>query len=96
MRTELEVFAELMEQQLQDNAHKGGWKDAHPMCLMKKIDEHTALLRSELEVNNWDVEKIALSIANYAMMMVDVTSGLHREEPLTWPDNDPTYVGRVL
>lgn len=71
MRKEVQWFAELMNQRLEENAHKDkyGWKDIAFDDLTQQVDR----LNTELQLVNNDREamKKAIDIANYAMMIAD-------------------------
>lgn len=71
-------FAELMETRLRENDHKGGWADADPFCLFERLELKLAWIEAEL-FGSADTEMIATAaadVANYAMMIVDITGGL--------------------
>jgi hypothetical protein len=87
MRQSVKKFAELMEQVLQENDHKGGWEDCDFNYFFTIIEEETIELRSLFynPENAYDIElksdnlknkaiKEAVDVANFCMMIADVIS----------------------
>jgi len=74
------VFAEIMKRKLISNQHKGGWSNDLFSYLLCRLKEET----HELEValtNGCPPAKIteeAADVANFAMMIADVSGGLDR------------------
>lgn len=71
------AFAHLMERVLQQNDHKGGWEDDTPGWLYIRLCDEVLELGTAIENGTFeDIWKEAADIANFAMMIVDVTGGL--------------------
>jgi hypothetical protein len=49
LRPEVQAFAEIMEERLQANEHKGGWENCEPRYLRKRVDEEFWELLEALE-----------------------------------------------
>ncbi|MCY1649110.1 3'-5' exoribonuclease [Caulobacter sp. SL161] len=86
-RPEVVAFADLMEQQLRANDHKGGWKgdtsDALYQRLLEEAEELSQALawRSAL-FGDADPDRIgreAADVANFAMMIADASGALGSE-----------------
>ncbi|WP_062234385.1 hypothetical protein [Aureimonas sp. N4] len=85
IRQHLAAFAGRMEKRLRENDHKGGWSNEKPewladRCLAKACDASKALdqLRGDglrnLAVNREAIQRHTADLANYAMMLCDVTT----------------------
>lgn len=81
MRTEVERFAKLMEQQLVANDHKGGWSHEHVDHLVVRLVEEVSELMGAIAYGSGSdvVAKEAADVANFAMMVADVVGGLRLE-----------------
>ena len=77
IRPEVVAFARLMEDRLQANEHKGGWKGCRLDWLLGRLKEEVAELEFELgsSVHIW-VDKEAADVGNFAMMITDVVGRL--------------------
>ena len=77
-------FTKKMQQGLNENSYKGGWKSLCPIELLQRIKEETEELQAELEFNTDEVEYSytdkqtiiniqteCADIANFAMMLSD-------------------------
>ncbi|PEP86132.1 hypothetical protein [Bacillus pseudomycoides] len=77
MRAEVKWFAEQMESKLQENDHKGGWKQCGKYWLFERMQEEMTELLQELSLFSNDAEnedrviKECADIANFAMMIAD-------------------------
>ena len=71
MRTEVQQFAEMMNQRLEENSHKDkiGWSDWEINDLILKIQRNIR----DIYMENPEKEIVnhAVDIANYAMMIAD-------------------------
>lgn len=81
LRPTVRRFAEVMEQKLRDNHHKGGWDDCRPLDLLKRLFEEADELEGAIrdhgeEWNGHVVAREAADVANFAMMIADVCGGL--------------------
>lgn len=88
MREEVRAFAELMEQRLKENDHKPGWKNDTPISLARRIREEYLELLDALAPDDddsgvgdptnfsGDVLGECADVANFAMMVADVTGAL--------------------
>ncbi len=85
VRRHLIAFMPRMELRLRENDHKGGWSNEKPewladRCLAKACDASKALdqLRGDglrnLAVNREAIQRHTADLANYAMMLCDVTT----------------------
>ncbi|MBA7492538.1 hypothetical protein ES702_03088 [subsurface metagenome] len=78
------AFRELMLKRLRANKYKGGWKDASLYYLQGRLlDEvvevvHTA--RYAKDHNIADLAGECADVANFAMMIADITGGLDNKE----------------
>lgn len=82
-RIAVESFADLMEQRLSKNDHKGGWEDESNKYLIERIEEELEELKEAIiavETNNssWlrqqlykSIRDEAADVANFAMMIAD-------------------------
>lgn len=80
-RPEVLSFARLMEAKLQQNEGKGGWTDCNPWYLFGLMNREVEELRSTIPTALRPVDPNALSleaadVANFAMMIADVTGAL--------------------
>ncbi|MBK5474390.1 hypothetical protein JFU54_28820 [Bacillus sp. TH19] len=77
MRNEVIWFAECMESKLQENDHKGGWKQCGKYWLFERMQEEITELLQELsrfgnDAKNEDmIIRECADIANFAMMIAD-------------------------
>ena len=77
IRSEVVAFARLMEDRLQVNEHKGGWKNCQLDWLLERLKGETAELEHELNTGNYIwVDKEAADVGNFAMMITDVAGRL--------------------
>jgi NTP pyrophosphatase (non-canonical NTP hydrolase) len=84
MRPEVRAFANLMERELRNNDHKGGWKNDSAEDLMKRVLEEALELSEEVKINfgrtpeqrAYDIGEEAADVANMAMMVADVCGAL--------------------
>jgi NTP pyrophosphatase (non-canonical NTP hydrolase) len=88
LRPAVRAFAELMEQVLRDNDHKGGWEDEAASRLLDRLTQEVTevrevLRRHDLPGPEWQrrVAREAADVANYAMMIADVIGGLPARTP---------------
>lgn len=75
LRPEVAAFAEEMERALQENEHKGGWRECSRMYLLACLREEQQELYYELIRNppcDYAIRKEAADVANFAMMIADV------------------------
>ena len=73
MRQVVKWFSEEMENKLNENDDKGGWRDCKTSYLLKRLKEETAELEEAL-LDKAEALKIlseAVDIANFAMMIAD-------------------------
>lgn len=82
-RIAVESFADLMEQRLTKNDHKGGWEDDSDKYLIERLEEELLELKQAIiavETNNssWmrqilrrNIRNEAADVANFAMMIAD-------------------------
>jgi NTP pyrophosphatase (non-canonical NTP hydrolase) len=83
-RPEVQRFAVLMERKLRDNDHKAGWHGDAAVELLARLVEESGELASflvnhrGLPMSAWRqrVAAEAADVANFAMMIADVTGGL--------------------
>ncbi|MEW9578589.1 hypothetical protein U9K47_25090 [Bacillus toyonensis] len=82
-RGSIRWFAEHMESKLSENDHKGGWEEDTADDLLEKLKAELVELKGELEpdlvpssVPVWSANIIreCADIANYAMMIADITN----------------------
>ena len=85
LRPEVRIFAEAMERRLRANDHKGGWKHetVYAYLLPRLLEElgELAMLLSDAYLQTPKSERIlqeAADVANFAMMIADVTGALGR------------------
>lgn len=84
MRESVKKFAELMEQTLQENDHKGGWEQEDFDYLFDRLTQERRELRSMFyrPCSMWDLQlrpskskeqaiKEAIDVANFCMMIAD-------------------------
>lgn len=93
-RREIVAFADLMERELRENDHKGGWAAEHYRHLFHRMQEETDELALAIYARiPWSrvqylkdpdpvlVGSEAADIANFAMMIADVCGALRIENP---------------
>jgi hypothetical protein len=90
LRPEVLAFAYAMEAQLRANDHKGGWKDCRISYLFERLEEEAKELRSTMFGNEKDrlhskILPEAAGVANFAMMLADVTGSLPLPPPAPAP-----------
>lgn len=83
LRPEVVAFANLMERELRNNDHKGGWKDDAPGRLLERAEEemrelHAALLSYPRDTRKYRYELASegADVANMVMMVLDVCGAL--------------------
>ena len=82
MRIEVKRFAEAMENRLQENDHKPGWKNAKLPLLFRRLREEVdELFDATLPIDEWEMNteaigKEAADVANFAMMIADISHAL--------------------
>lgn len=81
LRPEVLRFAQAMEARLRANDHKGGWKDCRTSYLFERLEEEAKELRGTMFGNEKDrlhaqILPEAADVANFAMMLADVTGFL--------------------
>ncbi|KXI78643.1 hypothetical protein ACS52_11525 [Bacillus cereus] len=81
IRTEVSWFAEHMESKLQENEHKTGWTDCSVEFLssqirknLNELDSMFAELPANYSVFSTNVIRQCSDIANYAMMIADISN----------------------
>jgi NTP pyrophosphatase (non-canonical NTP hydrolase) len=81
-REEVIKFAKAMECELRCNEGKGGWKEEDVMWLLERLEEEVVELRQAVDrASSWRIAATvilaeAADVANFAMMIADVTRGL--------------------
>ena len=88
MRPIVSWFARLMEQKLSKNDHKGGWVGCTPSWLLRRLRAETNELARALKCHKKApalIAREAADVANFAMMIADVTGGL----AASFPDAPP-------
>jgi NTP pyrophosphatase (non-canonical NTP hydrolase) len=84
VRPELQQFAIRMERKLRENDHKGGWKGESLLWLFRRLLIEAEELRPLIERRETDPANVpegkiaeeAADVANFAMMLADVASGI--------------------
>ena len=83
MRPEVVAFANLMERELRNNDHKGGWKDDAPGRLLERAEEEmreffAAFLSYPRDTYKYrdDLASEGADVANMLMMVLDVCGAL--------------------
>lgn len=77
VRLEVRRFSLLMELKLRKNDYKGGWQDVSAAKLLELLEGEVKELREALaEGDALDIAQECADIANYAMMIADVTEGI--------------------
>lgn len=81
LRPEVAAFAQLMEQKLRENDHKGGWADDPASALVERVVEEAAELAEEWGSPRPSFYTVweAVDVANMAMMVADVLGGVDHE-----------------
>jgi len=73
IRFELQKFTELMEEKLQQNDYKGGWKNCNTQQLLSYLKGETLELEQAIiDGNKENIVKEAADVANFAMMIADI------------------------
>ncbi len=80
IRPDVLWFAQLMEDRLRANDYKPGWKNRTPAFLINKLLGKVGELNNEILIGSGDPFKEAANVANYAMMVADVTRPLFSYE----------------
>lgn len=86
-RPEVRAFARLMEERLRENDHKRGWQDNLPHALLRRLRQETDELEAAMPWRTgrrkWQEDlRMAIEaadVANFAMMIADVSRALERE-----------------
>ena len=87
LRPEVAAFAMLMEEELRKHDDRPGWKDCSPGWLMDRLHQELKELSSALNHDIAEaVPREAADVANFAMMIADVSGGL-KPAPPTPPAN---------
>jgi len=77
VRLEVRRLSLLMELKLRRNDHKGGWQHMTPMELLERLEGEVRELRQAIyEGDPLDIAQECADVANYAMMIADVTEGI--------------------
>lgn len=89
VRPEVAKFAELMEEKLAENDHKGHWSEApwdyHVERLQQEVEElHDALIQGNPRL----IAEEAADVGNFAMFLADVAGGLGLEPVFRQRDED--------
>jgi len=79
VRPEVLAFALLMEDRLQANDHKGGWADCADEYLLRRLQEEVNELHVAMRDRPLDVGEEAADVANFAMMLADVSGHLRQD-----------------
>lgn len=79
MKIEVERFAGRMQSKLNQNTHKGGWRECTYSYLLFRLEEEVAELRKELiDGNSTDaIANECADIGNFAMMIFDKATTLY-------------------
>ena len=85
MRLIVEEFANVMEDVLKENDHKGGWDNMDIEAMLFRLHEEVAELEDEIllwtrEIDAAKVRKEAADIANFAMFIYDKFGRVNKEE----------------
>jgi len=97
LRPEVAAFARLMEDRLQANEQKGGWKGCSVSWLFDRLMGEANELSHELEARAYMwVDKEAADVANFAMMIVDVCGRLKSGVPAPSPSPLPKEVDEAM
>lgn len=99
IRSEVKWFAEHMESKLQENEHKTGWEDSTVDFLsvqmqrnLKELNEMFEELPSNYSVFSANVIRQCSDIANYAMMIADISNKyVCKYDPPNKGDEDMKY-----
>ena len=72
------AFAEFMEDKLRRNDHKGGWAGRSPISMLPSLEDEITELRRALcsSLPAADVTEEAVDVANFCLMIADLTGGL--------------------
>lgn len=75
LRPEVQWFAEQMGSRLKKNDHKSGWKDTGTIHLLNSLRQETNELEGVVYFNEGEIDIIseAADVANFAMMIADVS-----------------------
>ena len=91
LRPEVQLFSEAMEERLRANDHKGGWDECGTPWLLKRlrdeVNELAGVVNAEpipyrggaLAVWRGNALHEAADVANFAMMIADVSGALRAE-----------------
>lgn len=71
LRKEVVRFSHLMENQLRENDHKGGWSECTVSYLWSRLIEELNELKIAVFDGRGDIALEAADVANFAMMLVD-------------------------
>ena len=88
LRPEVLAFARLMEAQLRENDHKGGWHGADEDYLLKRLNDEVIELTEACDQRGYapksqrkNVGREAADVANFAMMLAGQYKALVAPEP---------------
>jgi NTP pyrophosphatase (non-canonical NTP hydrolase) len=73
-RESVQWFAEVMENKLRENDHKGGWDECHIDWLIHRLYQEAEELWREVRSNDKNYQNIiseSADVANFAMMIAD-------------------------
>lgn len=81
LRQEVKEFAQAMERELRNNAHKGGWENCTSEYLWLRVNSELGELADVLSHGNTDAQKKkylaeAADVANFLMMLCDINDCL--------------------
>ena len=86
MRSEVYRFAVEMERNLQKHDNRPGWKDESSDYLLERLREELEELQAAIDHTDDGREtrilKEAADVANFAMMIADITYGLSIEDAM--------------
>ncbi len=72
-------FVDVMLEKLDENRHKGHWRDMSQKWLLNRLRQETGELRRAVEGGNaTEIAREAADVANFAMMIAD--NALREEE----------------
>lgn len=87
LRPQVRRFAKLMELRLRANDHKGGWQDDSMRALFRRLkeecDELDEAITYRVSRGEKNVGHEAADVANFAMMITDISGGARTMRALT-------------